>query len=324
MESTEPLTSYPGFPILPFEITLKIWELCLPQPRLIKVQDTRSAPQLDDEPILKATKCHCAALCDVYPSVAAICSESRAIFLAHFSFCFGTHVSWTKDTIYLTWDLSYQAQLSDSLLRHVLQSFTEKVLASPGGVHMASLGMEVHYRWVDLVLGDPKDPGVPAPTSLFDHFPNMKEFLAIHGTIGIFKLLLNLPAMTWPDYEVLPDPTEETFRPGSYDICMHAHATDRGRIWPLGSGMKLAEASSTDEEVWNGDPTNVAQDFVRELYEEGNWGNGCRKPTVKIVALRVHTGSCFKDVQQETRAFIDGQRQLKQDIVFQKNEQFTC
>lgn len=189
---------------------------------------------------------------------------------------------------------------------------------------MASLAMEVHYRWVDLVLGDPKEPGVPAPTSLFNLFPNMKEFLAIHGTIGIFKLLPDLPSMTWPHYEVLPDPSEEVFRPGSYDICMHADAADRGRIWPLGSGMKLVEASSSDEEVWNGDPTYVAQDFVREMYEEGDWGNGCRKPIVKIVALRCHAGSCFKEEQRDSGRSVNGQSQSKEDIVFQKNEQFTC
>ncbi|PVH72260.1 hypothetical protein DL98DRAFT_520592 [Cadophora sp. DSE1049] len=324
MQSIETLLSFLSFPVLPFEIRLKIWELCLPQPRIIKVQDTRKAPQPGDDPALKAVPCHCAALCDVYPSIAAVSSESRGVFLAHFTFCFGTHVSWENDTIYLNWVLSYQARLSDSWLWHVLDTFIATVLASPRGAQMASLAMDVHYRWVDLVLREPDEPEVAISTTLFDQFPNMKEFLAIHGTIGIFKMLPDLPSRTWPHYEVLPDPCEDLFRPGSYDICMHADAADRGRIWPPGSGIKLVEANSTDEDIWHGDPTYVAQDFVREMYEEGGWGVGCKKPPVKIVALRVHTGSCFKNVQQDAGRFVDDRRQLKEDIVFQKNEQFTC
>ncbi|KAH7403039.1 hypothetical protein BKA64DRAFT_668209 [Cadophora sp. MPI-SDFR-AT-0126] len=323
MQSIEPLSSFSGFPALPFEIRLKIWELCLPHPRVIKVQATRVAHQPEADAVLKAVPCHCAALCDVYPFIAAVSSESRAVFLAHFTFCFGTHVSWQNDTIYLDWDLSYQSSLSDSWLRHVLDTFIATVLASPRGAQMASLAMEAHYRWVDLVLGDPNKPGVAAQNSIFGHFPNMKEFLAIYGTIGIFKILPDLPPGTWPHYEVLPDPSEDIFRPGSYDICMQADVADRERIWPPGSGMKLVEANSTDEDIWNSDPTYVAQDFVREMYETGGWEVGCRKPPVKIVALRVHTGSCFKDGRQDAGGCIDDQRQLREDIVFQKNEQFT-
>ncbi|KAK0115690.1 hypothetical protein ONS95_000043 [Cadophora gregata] len=322
MEPTGPLSSFPSFPLLPFEIRLKIWEYCLPPPRVIKVEHIRAFSQQDDDPILKAVPCHCAALCDVYPSIAAVSSESRTIFLSHFSFCFGTHVSWENDTIYLNWDLSHKAHLPDSSARKILDAFTATVLASPGGARMASLAMNWHYRWVRLVLRDPHNHMAPAKSSLFDHFPNMKEFLVINGRIGLFKILPDLTPETWPYYDAVPY-GEEMFRPGSHEICMRADDSDV-RFWPTGSGIKLKEANSTDEVVWSGDPTEVAQDFVREMYEVGGWGDGGRKPFVKIVGMRVLTGSCFKDGQQVIGGVVEGQRQLREDIVFQKNELFTC
>ncbi len=327
MEPKVPPPAFSLFPELPFEIRLKIWELALPEPRVIQVRDTDKNPLLGSDPVLKAIPCHCASLCDVYPSIAAVTSESRAVFMEHFTFCFGTHVSWKYDTMYLHWDLSSDTDRAD-YTRQVLKNFIHEILKTPGGDQMSSLAMDIHWFWLPVALSEGYyQPGTPETHCFFDHFPRMKQFLAVHGHIGLFERIpvRQLSPGQWPDYEDAPAPDRSIFRPGSYEICMRLDEGNyRPRIWPPGSGIQFVEANATDETVWIGDPTFVAEDFVRELYEEGEWGNGGRKPVIKIVAIRVHTGCCFTEEPRSTDNWVEGRKQLEEDIIFQKNWMSTC
>jgi len=173
-----PLASFTLFPALPSELRLKIWKFALPEPRIIEICNASLFDSGDV--VFKQVPCHCSAF--IYPALATANIESRNLFLEHFTFCFGTHVSWKHDTIYIYKPYRTGSRDLDHLDREyqtVYESFARTVLASNGGKHLASLALGVHWLWT--YWG--RESGLP----FFAPFSQLKELLLVQGTVGLLK-----------------------------------------------------------------------------------------------------------------------------------------
>jgi hypothetical protein len=286
--------SFSLFPRLPTEIRLKIWQLALPPPRIIELYSIPSTPT--SLPTFKPVPCDCLANCDIYPAIAAVNRESRSLFLSKFVFCFGTHVCWKQDTIYiheldLQGSLTVVAGLRDFLA--TVKAFTDAVLGTRGGEDLASLALGVTSRWWpawycwDDVEVDQQDYGSPA--SMFERFTNIKELLLVNGTVGFFEVDQKTPTRS-PGYKLAQHPITPFLRPGT-DSTRPIMNGRNGQLYRRNlGGIQFVEAKDTKETVFYGDPTFVAEDFVNQMFEDELKGKvkiRAGVPPIRVVALRV-------------------------------------
>ena len=322
--------SFSLFPRLPAEIRLKIWQLALPPPRIIELYCIPSTPT--SLPTFKPVPCDCLANCDIYPAIAAANRESRFLFLSKFVFCFGTHVCWKQDTIFIP-ELYLQPSLKGvagpRAFLATVKAFTDAVLGTGGGEDLASLALGVTSRWWptwyfdcnnhgDDVEVDQQDYGSPA--SMFETFTNIKELLLVNGTVGFYEVGRETPT-SWPDYRLAQHPVRPFVRSGT-DLTRPIMNGRNGHLYrrSLG-GIQFVEAEDTKETVIYGDPTFVAEDFVNQMFEDEEKGKvkiRAGVPPIRVVALRVFNDSCFTDGPKaihEDNVLLGGRHK----IVFQTN-----
>ena len=317
--------SFSLFPRLPAEIRLKIWQLALPPPRIIELYSTPPSPT--SLPTFKPVPCDCLANCDIYPAIAATNRESRFLFLSKFVFCFGTHVCWKQDTIYIH-ELDSQHSLKrvagPRAFLATVKSFTDAVLGTRGGEDLASLALGVTSRWWpawyywDDVEVDQQDYGSPA--SMFERFTNIKELLLVNGTVGFYEVDQNTPRR-WPDYKLAQHPITPFLRSGT-DLTRPIMNGRNGQLYRRNlGGIQFVEAEDTEEMVFYEDPTFVAEDFVNQMFEDEEKGKvkiRAGVPPIRVVALRVFNDSCFTDGPKainEDNVLLGGRHK----IVFQTN-----